>query len=96
MDPRVEPPHQGMSAFVVAVDRNTGALKWKTPVHEGHPAASITGSPVVDGSRVYIGVASQEEGFGLAGNYSFSFRGSVVALDGATGRQIWRRIDLDL
>jgi polyvinyl alcohol dehydrogenase (cytochrome) len=81
---------QGQSAFVVAVDKNTGALKWTTPVHEGHPAASITGSPVIDGGRVYIGVASQEEGFGRTGSYTYSFRGSVVALDIATGKVIWQ------
>jgi len=82
--------NQGLGAFVVALDKDTGALKWKTPVHEGHPAAAITSSPVINGSVVYIGVSSQEEGFGLSGNYTHTFRGSVVALDVATGNVIWQ------
>jgi len=36
--------HNG--ANVIAVDRQTGALRWITQV-ESHPAAIITGSPVV-------------------------------------------------
>ena len=43
------------------------------------------GSPVVDGSTLYIGVASEEE---ITGSFTgcCSFRGSVVALDSATGK----------
>src|SRR3984957_14128546 len=51
-------PHAG--ANVMAVDRKTGALRWITQV-ESHPAAIITGSPVVFGGVVYIGVSSSEE-----------------------------------
>src|SRR6202041_1533627 len=46
-------------ANVIAVDRKTGALRWITQV-ETHPAAIITGSPVVFGGVVYIGVSSSE------------------------------------
>ena len=50
--------HNG--ANVISVDRETGALRWITQV-ETHPAAVITGSPVVFDGVVYIGVSSNEE-----------------------------------
>jgi polyvinyl alcohol dehydrogenase (cytochrome) len=48
--------HNG--ANVMAVDRQTGTLRWIRQV-ESHPAAIITGSPVVFDGVVYIGVSSQ-------------------------------------
>src|SRR6266436_3196473 len=47
-------------ANVIAVDRKTGALRWIKQV-ETHPAAIITGSPVVFDGVVYVGVSSSEE-----------------------------------
>ena len=83
---------QSPSAFLVAVDRNSGAPLWVTPLHEGHVAAIITGSPVLDGDRLYVGVSSSEEYFAeLAPFYSCcTFRGSVVAVDVLTGAILWR------
>jgi polyvinyl alcohol dehydrogenase (cytochrome) len=80
------------SAFLLAVDAGTGALRWKTPVHEGHPAAVVTGSPVIDGGRLYVGVSSLEEAFAgfVAGYVCCTFRGSVVALDAKTGAVVWQ------
>src|SRR4051794_33494623 len=54
--------HNG--ANVISVDRQTGALRWITQV-ESHPAAIITGSPVVFDHVVYIGVSSSEETLAL-------------------------------
>ncbi len=80
------------SAFVVAVDKSTGAVKWRTPLHDDHPAAIITGSPILDGSRLYVGVSSLEEVFdgNVSGYTCCSFRGSIVALDVATGKVVWQ------
>src|SRR5205823_9535317 len=50
--------HDG--ANVISVDRNKGTLRWITHV-ESHPAAIITGSPVVFDGIVYVGVSSNEE-----------------------------------
>ena len=90
----------GDLAVVVAVDRQTGALKWQTTV-DPHPAALITSSPVFDGGRVYVGVSSGEE-FATALPvfagipYSCcSFRGSVVALDAATGSVVWKTYTIE-
>lgn len=82
----------GPSAFLVAIDRDTAALKWRTPLHEGHPAAIVTSSPVLDGDRVYLGISSSEEYFpGLNALYTCcTFRGSVVAIDVQTGAVVWR------
>ena len=84
--------HDG--ANVISVDRNKGTLQWITQV-ESHPAAIITGSPVVFDHVVYIGVSSNEED--LATNPAYpccSFRGSVVALDEKTGAILWKTFDM--
>src|ERR1700756_4737861 len=47
--------HNG--ANVMAIDRKTGSLRWITQV-ETHPAAVITGSPVIFDGVIYIGVFS--------------------------------------
>jgi polyvinyl alcohol dehydrogenase (cytochrome) len=75
---------------VIAIDKNTGALIWKTEL-DTHAAAIVTQSPVVHGGRVYVGVSSGEEGFAANPSYPCcSFRGSVVALDLATGAILWK------
>ena len=81
--------------FVYAVAADTGKLLWKVKA-DPHPAARITGSPVFYGGRVYVPVSSSEEGSAIAPDYQCcSFRGSVVALDGATGKQIWKTYTID-
>jgi polyvinyl alcohol dehydrogenase (cytochrome) len=78
------------SANVYAVDADTGELLWKTTV-DTHPVARVTGSPVFHDGRLYVPVASGEEGAGAIASYECCrFRGSLVALDGATGEQIWK------
>jgi polyvinyl alcohol dehydrogenase (cytochrome) len=80
--------HDG--AHVMAVDRASGALRWITQV-DTHPAAVITGSPVFDGTTVYVGVSSNEEGLARDPGYlCCTFRGSMVALDVVTGRILWK------
>jgi len=84
--------HNG--ANVIAVDRETGKLRWITQV-ESHPAAIITGSPVVFDGVVYVGVSSSEES--LATNPAYpccSFRGSIVALDAKSGAMLWKTFDM--
>ena len=76
------------SGTVMAVDKYTGNLLWKTLV-DPHPAAIITNSPVVVEDRIYVGVSSTESGVHNIG-YQFSFRGSVNALDLHTGEIVWK------
>src|SRR5882672_9142909 len=73
-----------------AVNAITGALIWKTRA-EDHLAARITGAPTLYSGVLYVPVSSMEEATGTASAYQCcTFRGSVVALDSATGKQIWR------
>jgi polyvinyl alcohol dehydrogenase (cytochrome) len=77
-------------AQVYAVDAKTGALKWKTKV-EDHLDAIITGGVSFANGRVFVGVASMEEGSGALPTYQCcTFRGSVSALDAASGKPIWK------
>jgi len=75
---------------VYAVAADTGKLLWKVRV-DSHPAARITGSPTFYRGRLYVPVSSSEEASAIAPDYQCCrFRGSVVALDGGTGKQVWK------
>jgi polyvinyl alcohol dehydrogenase (cytochrome) len=77
-------------ANAYAVNATTGALLWKTMV-EDHPAARIVGAPTLYSGVLYVPVSSFEEATGSQASYQCcTFRGSVVALDSATGRQLWK------
>ena len=55
------------------------------------PAAVITGSPTLHESRLYVPVSSWEEVTGGSPDYECcKFRGSLTALDAATGTRIWK------
>jgi polyvinyl alcohol dehydrogenase (cytochrome) len=80
----------GNGASVIAVDRRTGRLRWRTLV-DPHVAAIVTGAAVVYRGVVYEGVSSGEEVLATEPGYRCcSFRGSVVALDAATGKLLWK------
>jgi polyvinyl alcohol dehydrogenase (cytochrome) len=79
-----------LKAKAYAVDAATGELLWKATLDD-HSLARITGTPKVFEGRVYVPVASGEEGAGVNPSYACcTFRGSVAALDGVTGRRIWK------
>jgi polyvinyl alcohol dehydrogenase (cytochrome) len=78
------------AATVHALDAATGAVLWKTKVDDFW-AARVTGSPLLSAGRLYVPVSSDEETQGLNAAYECCrFRGSVSALDAATGRLIWK------
>jgi polyvinyl alcohol dehydrogenase (cytochrome) len=77
-------------ANAYAVDAATGRLLWKVHLDE-HPAAQITGAPTLAGDRLYVPVSSLEEVTGAdPKDECCKFRGSVSALDAATGKVIWK------
>jgi polyvinyl alcohol dehydrogenase (cytochrome) len=77
-------------AQVYALDAMTGAMRWKVKVDD-HPDAIVTGGAAILNGRLYVGVSSLEEGTAVVPTYQCcTFRGSVVSLDAATGRQVWK------
>jgi polyvinyl alcohol dehydrogenase (cytochrome) len=78
------------TANVYALDAADGTLLWKTDVDD-FPVGRISGSPTYHNGRIYVGTASGEEATGAVPTYECcKFRGSVIALDAATGKQIWK------
>ena len=82
-------------ANVYGVDAATGKQLWKTKA-DAFPVAGITSSPVFYNGRIYLGIRSGEEASGADPQYECCrFRGSVVALDAATGKQVWKTYMVD-
>lgn len=78
-----------------AVDALTGKLLWTTSV-EDHPLARITGTPKLSRGRLYVPVSSMEEVSGGTPKYPCcTFRGSLVALDAATGKRLWKSFTIE-
>jgi len=79
-----------VKGYVYAVNAETGALVW-TQHADPHPLARITGAPKLEGERLYVPVSSLEESAGGNPKYECcTFRGSVVAYEAQTGKQIWK------
>jgi polyvinyl alcohol dehydrogenase (cytochrome) len=73
-----------------AVNATTGKLLWRVHVDD-HFAALITGAPQFHRGVLYVPVTSYEELLPPSPTYECcTFRGSVVALDAATGQRIWK------
>ena len=78
------------AANMYAVDAATGERLWTRKVDD-FPLARVTGAPVLHNGRLYVGIASGEETAGATADYECCrFRGSLVALNSATGEQIWK------
>jgi polyvinyl alcohol dehydrogenase (cytochrome) len=79
-----------VQANVYAVDAQNGELLWKMKA-DTHPVARITAAPKLHEGRLYVPVSSIEEVPASNANYTCcTFRGSVITLDAATGKQIWK------
>jgi len=78
------------NGIVYALKVSDGSVLWQTRP-EPHPAARITGSPLLIGDRLFVPISSGEEGASADPAYPCcTFRGSVVALDTAAGKPIWQ------
>ena len=73
-------------ARIVALDRATGEEAWATDVAE-YPKSVVFGSPVVADGLVVAGIGSFEV---FVPSDPATFRGTVVALDAASGELAWR------
>jgi polyvinyl alcohol dehydrogenase (cytochrome) len=77
-------------ARVYAVDMVTGEVAWRRKVDE-HPSATVTAQPVYYEGTLYVTVSSLEVVPAADPGYPCcSFRGSVMALDAATGEVKWK------
>ncbi|MCW5698120.1 MAG: PQQ-binding-like beta-propeller repeat protein [Bauldia sp.] len=76
-------------ANMIAVDAASGDLVWITDL-DAHPNAQITGSPIILGDVLYVGVSSAGAYQQVDGRIRSNFRGSLVALDINTGDELWR------
>ena len=77
-------------AHAYALDAATGRLIWKSAVDDSG-SARITGAAVFASGRLYVPVTGNEDA--KAGDPAFAcckLQGSLVSLDAATGRRIWK------
>jgi polyvinyl alcohol dehydrogenase (cytochrome) len=76
---------------VYAVSAANGVLQWKVRAAD-HPLSVITGSPKLEGNRLYVPVSGRDESIAAINpDYECcTFRGSVAALDANTGAQVWQ------
>jgi len=76
---------------VAALDKQTGKQLWQTKLDDDR-SALITQLPAIVGDKVYVGVAGiTEEAQAVSPKYKCcTFRGSLVALDRATGKVLWK------
>lgn len=73
-----------------ALDAKTGELVWQVKADD-HPSATLTGTAAYHDGRVYVPVSSLEVLPAADPAYACcTFRGSVLALDAASGEEIWR------
>jgi polyvinyl alcohol dehydrogenase (cytochrome) len=78
------------AGFVHALDAATGAPLWKLRADD-HPATVVTGTPACHSGRLYVPVSSTEEIRAIDPKYECcTFRGSVLALEAASGKILWR------
>ena len=77
------------------MDARSGELRWSAKVDE-HPDATVTGAVALHDGRLYVPVSSLEVVAAIDPHYACcTFRGAVVALDAATGEQIWKAHTID-
>ena len=73
-----------LNGNMMGVDAATGDVRWITEL-DPNPNTIVTTSPVILGNRLYISTSSA--GGGPARQI---FRGSMLALDAATGQVVWQ------
>lgn len=81
------------TGWLLAIDSGTGNLLWKMRPDTSNPFPVITGSPVVAGGNVYVGMTSNEEFAAAAGSLYYpccSVRGSLVAVNAKKGTVVWQ------
>ena len=84
-----------MNGIEHGLDADTGKELWRTVI-EDHPTVRLSGAPIFYKDRLYQPVSSLEEVSAADPNYRCcTFRGSLVSLEGSTGRIIWKTYTID-
>jgi PQQ-dependent dehydrogenase (methanol/ethanol family) len=65
---------------VIALDANSGAQVWRTPIADISKGETVTMAPLVAAGKVLVGDSGGE----------FGVRGSLTALDEGSGKIVWR------
>lgn len=79
---------------VYAVDALTGALRWKLRADD-HASTTLTGAPAYHAGMLYVPVSSLEEGNTNPSYECCTFRGSVLAIEAASGKVHWKTHTID-
>jgi len=69
-----------LDGSLVALDQQTGEVKWKATIGKWQNGETVTSSPLYYNGRVYSGVSGGE----------FGIRGRLTALDAKTGKVEWK------
>jgi len=84
-----------LKANVYAIDAATGEEMWTTHVDD-HYTSRVTATPTLHNGRLYVPISSWEEFSAKTLEYPCcTARGSVVALDAATGSIAWKTYVID-
>ena len=75
---------------VYGIDVHTGKEAWRLRADD-HPNATITGTPSLHDGTLFVPVSALEVSLAIDPEYACcTFRGSVLAIDVATGEQKWK------
>jgi alcohol dehydrogenase (cytochrome c) len=66
---------------VIATDKETGKIAWETNLSDGQPNLAFTAAPLPVKDKIILGAAGGDQGT----------RDFIVAVDGASGRLLWRK-----
>jgi len=69
-----------LDAYIVALDRATGSLRWQARVEDNALGYSITAAPLAIDGKVIVGISGGEAGV----------RGFLDAYDAVSGERLWR------
>jgi polyvinyl alcohol dehydrogenase (cytochrome) len=79
-----------LNGNVYGADAASGRPVWQTRI-DLHAGAKIVGSLLLVEGRLFVAAAGNEEGWAADPHYPCcTFRGTLVALEARTGRQIWK------
>ncbi|MGI1679269.1 MAG: PQQ-binding-like beta-propeller repeat protein [Cellvibrionaceae bacterium] len=82
-------------SYVFGVDAETGEVLWKNKIDE-NLVGRITGSGIYHDGLFYVPMSSNEEVAATGADYQCcTFRGSVSAIDVATGESAWKTFVID-